>query len=86
MCAYISRRGTSTGAQDSRGLPQGVKVIRGFKFEFEDKEDREIQEIGALTTSTNSGDLEVYFSDQSQNDNFEWDVDCVILTDMPSVN
>lgn len=75
---------------DSASIPAGlggttIPVIRGFKFAFggscegSGNEDHHIREIGVLTASTTSGDLEAYYSDVNYDDTFCWEVEWALL-------
>lgn len=61
--------GLATGAE-RRLLPEGVKVIRGFEFDFS-SDDNHLREIGVLTSQDN---LEVYYGDKGGDDQFRWNV------------
>jgi hypothetical protein len=62
----------SGSAKGSAHVPvsRGAKVIRGFHFDFTEK-DHHIREIGVLTGNEN---LEVYYGDENGDDRFRWRV------------
>jgi hypothetical protein len=69
------RSGSAKGGQRAT-IPSGTAVIRGFRFNF-NSDDRHIREIGVVLNG--GGRLEVFYSDNSQNDLFAWDVAYGIL-------
>jgi hypothetical protein len=69
--------GSARGA-DRVALPQGLKVIRGFEFDFISGAHH-LREIGVLTNNEN---LDVYYGDKNGDDQFEWNVRWAIITPM----
>jgi len=69
--------GVATGAT-SATLPQGAKVIRGFRFDLRSS-DHEVREVGVLTRDER---LEVYYSDKKADDRFNWFVRWASIEEM----
>lgn len=67
--------GTATGAVRVP-VPQGQKVIRGFRFDLRSS-DHEVREIGVLTNNNN---LEVFYTDAAGDDRFQWFVRWATIT------
>jgi hypothetical protein len=66
----------SSCARDWKEVPAGAAVIRGFRFNFKEG-DRYLSNMGLFTR--NSGAIEAYFADNSENDEFSWFVRYAVL-------
>lgn len=67
----IGERSGTAKAGQAATIRSGTAVIRGFRYDFKSG-DRHVKEIGVVLTG--NGRLEVYYGDNSQNDQFTWNV------------
>jgi|GEM_PF-6909692 len=78
--AVVSSAGTLSGVDDGGGVQRSLAnasqaVISGFSMDFTSS-DHHLQEIGVLTRTS---DVQVYYSDNNQDDDFNYRVDYAIL-------
>lgn len=73
--AIDTRSGTAKGATRV-SIPAGSAVLRGFDLNFSST-DHHIQEVGFWMPD--DGNLDIYYSDKNQDDNFAWRVQYGIL-------
>ncbi len=80
--SYLVQSGVSSGSNaigaESREIPQGVRLLRGFNLKFNNG-DHNLNEVGILTTSSLDGNLNVLFADKNRDDGFDWRVEWAIL-------
>jgi len=66
----------NTCDRDSKPVPAGQAVVRGFRFDFTNS-DHHLSNIGVFTR--NNGVIEAYYGDQNGDDEFYWFVDYAVL-------
>ena len=74
--AWVSRHSQNVHLAKESGSARGLKVIRGFEFDFVSG-DHHLREVGVLMNNEN---LEVYYGDKNGDDLFEWTVHWAKIT------
>jgi hypothetical protein len=79
--SMVARTGTAAGTDDGGGVQTAVAnadraVISGFLMDYLNGGDHHIQELGVLTRTT---DVQVYYGDDNQDDDFSYQVDYAVL-------
>jgi len=81
--SYILDKGVTSQSNvkgaSSQVIPQGIRLIKGFKLNF-NNDDHHINEVGVLTTTSLDGNLNVFYSDRNRDDNFSYTVNWAILS------